>query len=309
MRRMVWNLNFSWVVLLGAAVVAFAQAKPQPVFEVASVRVSRAGTRPSQRVTPDRVDLTATSIRSVLLRAFQVNERLLFGPEWLREVRLDIHATIPSGAAREHVPDMLRALLVDRLGLVARSEQRPMDAYELVIGRNGVTMQEAKPANELTKVFPVEPSLPSSSFNDVRTGEGDDQVRTMMLPTGIRTITARSVHETRYTERRTTEITAIRMSMAELSTLLTSNLDQFVLDRTGLKGVYQFKIELPPDQRAVRSLLSRGITADVKGTPLSEPTGVSVEKAIEALGLRLEKRRVPFTVVVVDKIDRVPTAN
>jgi hypothetical protein len=37
-------------------------------------------------------------------------------------------------------------------------------------------------------------------------------------------------------------------------------------------------------------LLSIGITTTVQGTPLTDPTGVSVFKAVEGLGLKLEQR-------------------
>lgn len=40
---------------------------------------------------------------------------------------------------------------------------------------------------------------------------------------------------------------------------------------------------------------------------LTEPTGVSTFAAVERLGLKLEERRAPFDILVVDKIDRQPT--
>jgi len=73
--------------------------------------------------------------------------------------------------------------------------------------------------------------------------------------------------------------------------------------------VYQFKVELPPDASAVRLLLNAGITNTAQGTPLTDPTGVSVFKAVEGLGLKLEERRTPVNVLVVDKIERNPIEN
>ena len=51
------------------------------------------------------------------------------------------------------------------------------------------------------------------------------------------------------------------------------------------------------------------MSTTVRGTPLSEPTGVSTFDAVKALGLELRKRNTPVNVLVVDKIERLPTAN
>ncbi|HET9384753.1 MAG TPA: TIGR03435 family protein [Gemmatimonadales bacterium] len=102
---------------------------------------------------------------------------------------------------------------------------------------------------------------------------------------------------------------ATRMTMAELASLLTSNLDQPVLDKTGLTGFYRFTVELPADASVLRTLRSAGIATTVDGTPIGTPTGISAFKVIEGLGLRLERRREPFDVVVVDKMERRPIGN
>jgi uncharacterized protein (TIGR03435 family) len=198
---------------------------------------------------------------------------------------------------------MLQTLLSDRFHLVTHVESRPTDVYELSVGNDGIKMREVEPVDEIAKEF-------SDAFSSPPVSDTlDGPVRTMGVPLGTRVVTARTRHERRYTERGTTVIEASRMTMAELASVLASNLDQPVLDRTGLAGLYEFKVELSRDQSAVRRLLSLGITATVQGTPLTEPTGVSTVSAVEGLGLRLEKRRSPFDIIVVDNIERQPTEN
>ena len=69
-----------------------------------------------------------------------------------------------------------------------------------------------------------------------------------------------------------------------------------VVDRTGLTGVYDIQLELPPLQPA----------AVDGGAP--DP-GVSVFTVLqEQLGLRVEEGRGPVEVLVVDRIER-PTEN
>jgi uncharacterized protein (TIGR03435 family) len=93
--------------------------------------------------------------------------------------------------------------------------------------------------------------------------------------------------------------------MAELAVLLARNMDQPVLDKTGLRGMYGFSVELPLAARLIESLARSPLGA---GATFELPN-VSEAKAMESLGLSLERRRAPVEVVVVDKIDRTPTDN
>ena len=63
-----------------------------------------------------------------------------------------------------------------------------------------------------------------------------------------------------------------------------------VLDRTGLQGVYEFSVELRPEL----------------GTDAFTVWKRALE---EQLGLKIESRKADVAVVVVDDVDRVPTAN
>lgn len=202
---------------------------------------------------------------------------------------------------------MLQALLRERFGMVSHVEPRSMPAYELIVASGGHKLREVEPLDERTKVFAADPAV--QTLSDTLSGPSDDQVRLMGITLGMRTVTARTMYEQRFTARRTTELNAVRMTMAELASLLTSNVDRPVIDRTGLSGLYQFKMELGPDASAIRTLQTAGITTTVQGTPLSEPTGISTFKNIEGLGLKLEERRAPIDVIVVDKIERTPTDN
>ena len=99
------------------------------------------------------------------------------------------------------------------------------------------------------------------------------------------------------------------MTMAELVPLLEANVDAPVADRTGLAGVYQFTLELPRDAMFDRFVAATRLRLGA-GPSLSAPAGgMSGVKGIESLGLKLERRRVPVEVVVVDKISRTPTEN
>jgi uncharacterized protein (TIGR03435 family) len=76
-----------------------------------------------------------------------------------------------------------------------------------------------------------------------------------------------------------------------------------VQDQTGLKGVFDFKLNWEPETPT--------IDADREpATSAHAPTGASLFTAIqEQLGLRLEARKGPVEVLVIDHIERTPTEN
>jgi uncharacterized protein (TIGR03435 family) len=282
-----------------AASIAVAQTPPTPAFEVASVRLWAPGTRSAQRVTDTRVDLLNVSLREVVLMAFRIGTFQLAAPDWAESVRIDISATLPAGATRAQVPQMLQVLLRERFGLMTHVEPRPVTVYELVVGETGVKMSEVEPLAELPAEAPAPPpGKPGMSalFETV-----DGSTRSTMWPGGTSTVTARSRYDQLFTDRRTSMLDAERMTMAELARILATTLDEPIIDRTGLTGVYRFKIELPLDARVVRVLVREGT--------LTDPTGASPFAAVESLGLKLQRRQAPLDVVVVDRLARTPTEN
>jgi len=293
---------------LSCAVLAFvpaasvrAQVDALRSFEVASVRLTAPNTRSSRRVTNTRVDLTNISLQALLVRVFQIDQPArLSAPDWLTRVNVDIHAVIPEGSTRAHVPEMMKALLITRFGLRVREEPRPTDLYELVVGNGGVRMQKVDAVDELDKVFPADPSGKPRPDQTIDSLEG--RIRSIATQRGQMIITERSMYERIRTGRGTEEIDATRMTMAELATMLSFTVDRPVVDRTNLPGLYRFRIELPPPTFLIASVLS-------PIAPTNEPDVVSPFKAVETLGLKLERRRSMLDTVVVDHIDRVPTDN
>jgi uncharacterized protein (TIGR03435 family) len=90
-------------------------------------------------------------------------------------------------------------------------------------------------------------------------------------------------------------VTAKANSMAQFADLLARHLGAIVVDRTGVKGVYDFEVRW----------------ANEETNAASEPDAPpSVFTAIqEKLGVRLQAQKVPVAMVVVDTIERVPTEN
>jgi uncharacterized protein (TIGR03435 family) len=88
-----------------------------------------------------------------------------------------------------------------------------------------------------------------------------------------------------------------QMTMPRLATLLSRFERNIVIDQTGLKGAFEVKLDWVAQPQ--------GAEAAADG-----PAGTSVFAAVqEQLGLRLEARKGPLDVLVVDHAEKVPAEN
>ena len=162
-------------------------------------------------------------------------------------------------------------------------------------------MEQVAAVDEVDKVVPAEASGKPPSLD--RTSEGiEGRIRSITTARGLITITEQSMYERIRTDRGTEEIDATRITMRQLAAILSFTLDRPVVDGTRLTGLYKLRIELPPPDFAIARVL-------VPITPTSEPNVVSPIRAVEKLGLKLERRRLPVETIVVDQIARAPTEN
>lgn len=196
---------------------------------------------------------------------------------------------------------MFPTLLTARFGMRVHIEPRPTDVYELVADSGGVHMAEVTAVDEVDKVIPADPSQQPPSADQTFEGIGG-RVRSMTTARGQVVITEQSMYERLRTDRGTEEIDATRMTMRQLAAILSHTVDRPVVDGTELTGLYTFRIELPTPNVAIASVL-------VPLAPSSEPSVVSPFNAVEALGLRLQRRRLPVDTIVVDHMERTPTEN
>lgn len=92
------------------------------------------------------------------------------------------------------------------------------------------------------------------------------------------------------------QIRSSHMSMPLLTTLLSRFLRETVIDQTGLKGFYEVNLEWRPE--------------DLSKPAEESEAGVSIFSAIQSqLGLRLESRKGPLDVIVVDQALKTPVEN
>ena len=225
-------------------------AQPAPLaFEVASIRPSASGdNRSNDEVNDGGIMLTNVSLRQVVEAAYGIQDPELVGPDWLETTRFDIQAKPPAVHPKEYLQPMLKTLLEDRFKLAAHREMRTIPAYALVVGKNGLKIEEVEP------------------------GEGKTNT------SGSRFI-------------------GTKVTMSRLAQFLSRLLDRPVIDKTGTQGVFDIDLHYAWEE----------LTATA---PKQSSNAPSIFTALqEQLGLKLQPEKPPLEVVVIDHIERVPTAN
>ena len=88
--------------------------------------------------------------------------------------------------------------------------------------------------------------------------------------------------------------------MAARAMRLSAILGRPVIDRTGLTGKYDFKLQWTPDTPVQMRSPDQPVT--------DSEHGPSIFTAVQQLGLKLEKQKGPVEVIVIDSVER-PSAN
>ena len=237
-----------------------------------------------------RVDMGFVTLTDLIVRACNVRQHQIAGPDWLSIDRFDIQAKLPEGAAEEQVPKMLRAMLAERFGMKTHMESRTVTAYALVVGKNGAKLQPSVLPPDAESAKGLETLTPSTGGKLSSTGGPAGPTQIVMGPNGA-------------------QLVMLKTKVSALADLLSSILGRPVVDRTGLTGDYRIDLDIPrEDMQNVARALGMGGPAAASGVP-TDPGGSSMFQAVEKFGLRLDSRKERIEMLVIDHIEKVPTAN
>jgi uncharacterized protein (TIGR03435 family) len=284
-------------IAAGWLVAAVCAAQP-PTFEAVSVKAVNLATHPTfgnsggpGTTGAGRIHLCCVGMYSLLMRAYNVQIDQIRGPAWLMENMgpnlYQVDATMPPNTTRAQFQLMMQAMLVERFHLSIHHETRNFPGYDLVIAKDGPKLQESKPDPD-TPAQPMSTSL----------GHGMVRVRAQQKP----------LHD----------LVSAMGSLIDQSN--GADLRDFaspkprVLDQTGLTGTYDFTLEF-----ACESCQNLGANLPMAGGGANQPTPVdpagsglpNIFAALEKqLGLKLVKTSdITLDVIVVDRVDKVPTEN
>ena len=271
---------------------ALPEWAPVP-FEVTVIKPSAPDERGYGRITGDRIETRAIPLNFLINFGWNLNpndkESIANAPKWLDTTKFDILAkagdNVPvdkfsSGSLinYEALQSMLRAMIAERFQMKWHMEDRPVTAYTLVA---------VKPR--------LKPTADPTERTRCKEGPGPDGKDPRIASPILNRL-----------------LTCQNMTLAqigdELQHVAAGYIYHPVLDSTGLPGSYDFTLSFSSADRILPTPSSAASTSDPSS---SDPNGaLSVFDAINRqLGLKLEKTKRPYPVLVIDHIEETPTAN
>jgi bla regulator protein BlaR1 len=223
----------------------------------------------------------------------RISDRLLTAPikgspAWAASDRYTIEAEA-DGTPDEAITrgPMLQALLEDRFKLRVHSESREIPVYELTVTSGGPKLKRAQegsciPWGERLTAPPPRPApeertasnMPCGLFIRSRNKEGLDVNGT---------------------------------TIEHLCRNFSAVLDRDVIDKTGIEGLFDIYLAIPPEPRPADDAVGAGPSTP-PGRPDPERTLAAVKAAVQKLGLRLEAAKADGKFLVIDHVER-PSEN
>ena len=232
-------------------------AEKLPSFEVASIKPSDPDDRGLKlRTSADRVTIENFTLKELIAYAYDLksDSQVLSGPDWLDKKHFDIAAK---------VDDIELAKLKTMRGNEIRNEWRQM-MQSLVIDRFALKVRLDRRA------------IPVFALVVVKSGQK---------------LTPAKAKETYSLSARNSHLSATAVSMAHFADFLTGQdetNDRVVVDRTGLTGDFDFKLDWAPDN-------GNGIPPDAQLPGL-------LTALHDQLGLQLKPDKAAVDVVVVESV-------
>jgi uncharacterized protein (TIGR03435 family) len=219
-------------------------------------------------------------VRELIEIAYEVKDLQILGaPDWVNSERCSIDAKVEDSVAREEAKLSkeqqgerlhlrIRLLLADRFQLKVSRATKELPIFALVVAKGGPKFSAATPTQPVAGSR--EPQAPPGGLT-IGGGGGGQWI--------------------------------VKANGAPMSQLLfafngrSETAGRVIVDETGLTGTYTFTLHWTPES------LSGGATDS------SDPSGVSLFTALqEQLGLKLEARKGPVEIIVIDHIER-PSGN
>jgi len=287
-------------VVLCASIALGQQPNPKLTFEVASIKpaapqamVLFQGSMDGGPGTPapGRIRFTDVPLRVLIMRAYDVQSFQVSGPSWMDSQRFDVIAKVPDRATKEDAQIMLQNLLEDRLKLKLHKGSKEASIYELVVAKGGIKIKEAAQTAAASAEGAGEPPRGRDGF--LRTPHGQPGIQAMV--NGRMRMQGDAV------------------TMARLTDILGMALGRPVVDKTGLTGAYDVTLDFSPEGMGPGP--KGPAPGEGGGNPAEAPrdsndSGPTIFTALqEQLGLKLESRKGPVDLLVVESVEKVPTKN
>lgn len=279
------RLRLATAILALAAIPSIAQQQPQKTlqFEVAAIKPGNTNHLGAlTRTQGSLFQMVNVPLKQWVELALSVPDYALKAPAWLDTTTFDLDAKLPSQYMNQKPPNRpldQKAMAEFQRVMAERQKAIPEMMRNLLIERFGLRWHE-----ELSTVSGYELvtdkkvlAQPATLLERLRGTSGSGAGPTMVNGTN--------------------------MEMSKLAELLGKALGKPVVDATHLTGGFDINLAWRPDNDAELAR-QRQYGNGVDNLPDSAVTAVR-----EQLGLRLQPAKVPGKVIVIDQINRQPTAN
>jgi uncharacterized protein (TIGR03435 family) len=105
---------------------------------------------------------------------------------------------------------------------------------------------------------------------------------------------------------------AKKVNSGTIAAVLERFTDRPVIDRTELKGTYDFEFTVTPEDTQtlmIRAAINAGVQLPPQALRLVDNGGNPVETGAEQLGLKFDSRRMPVEIIILDQVSKAPTDN
>jgi bla regulator protein blaR1 len=272
----------SLVVLAGACLLG--QPAAPSTFDVASIKPSNGDEhRVSIQLQPGGgLRTTGTTLKMLLTIAYDVRDfQISGGPGWINSDRFDIVAKSERSSEPEDALTNPRKLTDDQFKTVQEQMRQKLQA--LLADRFQLTLHHE------TREQPVYALVVGKNGSKLQEAKEADGPRGLRMGRG--------------------QLTGSAAPLQLLVNSLSNQLGRPVIDRTGLNGKYDFKLEWTPDPGQSGGPFGGPPPPGVDAPPPPDPNGPSVFTAVqEQLGLRLESQKGPVDMLVIDRVEK-PSEN
>jgi uncharacterized protein (TIGR03435 family) len=268
--------------------VSAAIPLPPPMeFDVAEIKLSAPDAQTRTRLMPGgRIEADGVTMRMIFQLAWDitVDDLLANTPKWFNETKYSLVAktsTAVSGVGQntaidiEDLKAMLRQLITERFKLKSHIENRPVEAYTLLADKP--KMAKADPANR-------------TGFKEGPAPEQKD-TRSALIN---RMVTVRNMTMAQFAE--------------DMQRFANGYIRVPVEDKTGLDGAYDFTLMFSGINLLNAGRGRGGDAAPAAGADSLDPSGaLTLQDAVSRqLGLKLEMRKRPMPVLVIDSMEEKP---
>jgi len=266
-----------------AAGLAFGQTAPAPLtFEVASIKPNSGDDRRIgiQFMPGGGLRTTGTTLKFLVTFAYDVRDfQVSGGPGWLNSDRFDIVAK--SGGSENATQDDMRNMTDEQMKTAA--EQMRLKLQALLADRFQLTIHRE---SKEQPVYALVIGKNGSKLQESKVQQKGDRRRMMRMGRG--------------------ELTGDGVGLEMLAENLSSQLGRPVIDRTGLKGDFDFKLTWTPDPGQSMAGFGGPPPPGADAPPPPDPNGPSIFTAVqEQLGLRLESQKGPVNLIVIDRVEKL----